>query len=461
MEGMEFYPVLSTPLTAYVTLRWIATLAVAMIMIALFQTRRWLFVKPSIQLTTLYHVLYQWPAAMYAGYIETNLMHPWRLFWILDFYIFGCLIVSSVIYLKHAMRLFTYLNNIRSINLIGWPRPIVVGILIAVVVGISVAYLHEVSWTKTGLAALLYDPAGSIQAREESLKLLENRELVYAFSIMRSSVAPLLILLIAEGMTSRLGRTPLMFLFGIGIILVTILCVALPGDRYSVVRVMLGLLAWSWVRNGLKLRMLYIAVVFMALLPAALWSLLREGQDLSLLWDYLWLIVVHRVWATPLEVGTWYLDYVARSDIIGIAAFPRLAQWLGVDAIDAPNLIGLTYIPGAIESVSAGAGFIFSYFAYIGIAAPLLCIGLTLALDGILALYPYLTQSILVPTMACVALSLLAMVQGDFTASLITHGLIPVMIFAIILSCFDRLAAESRELINSKIAIRSACDQVQ
>jgi hypothetical protein len=392
---------------------------------------------------------------MFAGYIETNLMHPWRLFWVLDFYVFASLLASSLFNLKPAWRLYNHIINIRRRNFLGWPRPIVVAILLTIVLGISGFYLYELSWANTGLSGVLHDPEGSIQAREESLKLLANRELVYAFSIMRSSAAPLLILLIFQGLVSKWAQTPAMLLVGIGILLLTVVCVALPGDRYSVVRVLLGLLAWSWVRNGLKLRVRYIGGLFIALFPAALWTLLREGQELSLVWDYLWLIVVHRVWAAPLEVGSWYLDYVAHDDIIGLVAFPRLAQWFGMDSIDVPNLIGLTYMPGAIESVSAGAGFIFSYFAYIGIVAPVLCIGLTLALDGIMAIFPYLSQPILIPTMACVGLSLLSMVQGDFTVGLLTHGLIPSLILAVTLSWFDRLSAKHRISACSKEACQA------
>ena len=106
--------------------------------------------------------------------------------------------------------------------------------------------------------------------------------------------------------------------------------------------------------------------------------------------------------------------------------------------MDMANVIGLTYIPGAIESISAGAGFVFSYYAYLGNWSPVICILLTLTLDGALVVYTRLTPRLLVPAMVGVALALLSMIQGDFTVGLVTHGLIPGLVLAAVVNSFDR-----------------------
>lgn len=454
MEGMDFYPFLSTSLTLYVVLRWLVAIATAIVLLGLFRSRRYLFIKPSMQLVVLHHLLFQWPAATYAGYIENSLSPPWLLFWVLDFYIIACILLSAGFGARSGRRLFDGVVAIRGRGQ-GKPSWWIIGILLLVVVGISTVYLVNTSWTRTGLYAILFDPTDSAQVREDSLKLLGNRTIAYVFSIMRSAVAPLLVLVVLERLTVRGMRSLGLWVVSLSIIGVAMGCVALPGDRYAVVRLLLGILIWDWLRHGMRFRWRYASYAFLALVPAALLSLLREGEGLGAFWEYIRIIIVHRVWTSPLEVGTWYLDYSAQYGIIGIAAFPKLAQWLSVMPIDMPNVIGLSYTSGGSESVSAGAGFIFSYYAYIGVASPVICLFLTQVLDITLRVYQRLNRWLLVPAMVGVALALLSMVQGDFTVGLVSHGLIPVLILALGLSWLDQsfrvlsraLAALSKEQI--------------
>ena len=433
LPPMEDYAILSTPLTGFVIARWVMAIAGLACFIGMWLRSRDALLRPSIQLALLHHVMFQWPAALFAGWIEENLPQPYVVFIVLDAYLFGVLALVCLQSATTTRLLQTRLSGkpfaepaIESVPQI----PALLVLCGLVVVG-TAWYLITVPLTSTGLYALWSSPETATQAREDSLKLVKNPAAVYGFSILRSAVAPMLVLMLCEGLRHPKLRAwlwiPSLVAFpGIAAI------VCLPGDRYALVRILLGIGIWWVLRDGLRLRWWQPLCAVLALLPAGIMSLMRESKavDLASSLDYLWLIIFHRVLATPLEVGLWYLDHAQRFGVFGIAGFERLAPLFGEKPLDTANYIGLTYTSISLDSISAGAGFIFTYYSYLGAWTLVLNLLLTLALDSVLLFYRQLPRNLLAPTMTLVSLALISMVQGDFTTALITHGLIPGVVLA-------------------------------
>jgi hypothetical protein len=439
---MESYDILSTPLSVYVITRWLVTLFVALVFAGLYCYRRHLFIKPSIQLVLLHHLLFQWPAATFAGYIEKYLRHPWILSYVLDGYILGCLAGSLWWGNRMAAKLNRRLKGWGYLGPAGWPSARVI-ITITFTIALSLAiYLAFVPVDRTGLYSLIVEPARSREVREESLKLLDNAFVVYVFTLMRSSVAPIAVVLVMEGLMKGLRRNVLASIVGVLGVVAVCVGVLLPGDRYALVRLVLGVLLWDWLRQGMRFRVRQGVLCLIALAPAVVQTMLREGESWQTWREYFGLILVHRVWVSPLEVGVWYLDYADRLGTVGVAAFPKLAYLLGVTPVDVSNVVGLAYVENAMASISAGAGFVFSYYAYIGFAAMPLCVVLTVALDGILGIYSILNRRMLLPAVVVVMLALVSMVQGEYTVALISHGLIPGLLMVMLLSKIDRKSAD-------------------
>jgi len=96
-----------------------------------------------------------------------------------------------------------------------------------------------------------------------------------------------------------------------------------------------------------------------------------------------------------------------------------------------PNYIGLRYQPNAGPTVSAGAGYLLTYYSYFGVASLLISlIGLWL-LDMAVYVYGKLSPSFLIPCVSAVSLSTLSFISSDYTTVLVTHGFAVTLIIAL------------------------------
>jgi hypothetical protein len=149
--------------------------------------------------------------------------------------------------------------------------------------------------------------------------------------------------------------------------------------------------------------------------------------------------VLNRAVVVPLEVGVWYVHYGQTHEPMGIGAVPRIARALGTEIIDGPNVIGRTYGPlyyghEVPPTISAGAGFIFSYFAYFGkwsIPVNLMLVWLT---DIVILFYRFINKVLLLPTVAAMTLANLKFLESDYSAVWLTHGFGVILLLSLILT---------------------------
>ena len=420
---IETFNPFETNITFYVMLNVFFCIFTALCISGIFFSRRYLFIKPSMLLLTFSHIFFQWPISIYAGYYEHFLPDP---------YAFALLIHAYMI-IGLLVTVFTFNQNARAI----WERITDPSLLedavsikaviftTALVACIIVAYLDYVPFDTTGLYAIFTNPSMAAEAREKSLKLLDSQMLIYAYTLMVSSVAPLLavmlsILFIRDIVKRDLLKIPvyiLLFFF-------MAFAVSMPGERISLVNLLIVIAIAQFFRKGLPFKPFkFFLLLLLLLLPPTILSILREGKALGvgILFEYLGYLA-RRTFILTMNVGSWYIHYAQIHGAFGIASIPKLAVILGVEPVNTPNLIGLAYMNTTVKSVSAVAGYLFTYYSYFGIASLFFSILCLWILDVALLVYERLTSVMLLPCVAATSLSILSFVSSDYTVVLLTHG---------------------------------------
>jgi len=229
-----------------------------------------------------------------------------------------------------------------------------------------------------------------------------------------------------------------------GLLLFCFLVVSLSGARSGAVMLLLILAAGYLLRRKLKMNPIFlILVILIALMPAVVLSLIREGKDFAEIPQHIWLYygyLLDRAFLVPYKVAVWYLLHYQSHGPIGIEAFPKLAFITGGDPIDVPNQIGLLYsrlhygyLP-RYYTISATAGFSLSSYAYYGLIAFPLALIATQVLDIVLLVYKIVHPSLLIALASTLTIGILKFVQSDYTVVWLTHGFGITIILAIVLS---------------------------
>ncbi len=420
---IEEYNILTAPFSIYVGLNWFFCLACAAWIISLFSFRRYLFVKPSILLLTYSHVFFQWPLAFYSGYFEKYLPEPYIFALLIHTYIVFGLLVFPFTFDSAAKKTWERISGPGKEKI--QSNHVVMVLLGALIIGITFVYLSQVPLSQTGLYAIIFQPKTSGLAREKSLKLLGNVPLRYAFALMISSLAPLFAVMSFWALRNAVRKWRILSSFLFAACLLGVAgAVGLPGARVNIVNMILVMFMASLFYHGLPFRPAkFILLIGAILLLPTVLTILREGNAISLenLFEYFWLIV-NRTFVVPMNVGAWYIHHAQLEGGFGIAGVPKLAALLGIEAIDAPNYIGLKYVPGALSSVSAGAGYLFTYYSYFGTPSLVISVIGLWFLDIAVLLFERLSDYLLLPCVAAVSLTTLAFISGDYTTGWVTHG---------------------------------------
>jgi hypothetical protein len=428
---IQDFNLLDTSFSFFVAMNWIYTIFSAWCIVNLFFTRRHIFIKPSIIIITYTHIFFQWPLAILAGYYEKWLPDPYPIVILVHSFVVVGLSISTLYMEKDAFQVWHSIRSDNRQDLSGFYAKSIL-LLTTIVVTVTIVYLFYVPITRTGIYSIFFNPAQSAIAREESLKLLEYGGLKYAYSIMSSSVVPLLLALIVMDFLSRGGKTRK--LWNIGVILIVCLSaisVSLTGARTGLFNMILIIaLVFMW-NIGLSVNpVVIIIIVLIAFSPPIILSILREGKsvgDLAGLYITYLGYISHRAFIMPLDVGSWYIHYAQTNGVLGIGAFPKLAGLLGVEPLDGPNIIGLAYASHnygepVLKSVSANSGYLLSYYGYLGIISlPISMLGLWFTDIAVLILNR-LNKFIIIPCMASISLASLAFILGDYTVVWLTQG---------------------------------------
>ena len=417
----------------YVFLNWFFCIITAVWLGYLFFKKRYYFIKPSIILITLSHIFFQLPLAIYSQKYEYAVPDPYMLSFLINGYILIGLLISLYTFQKSSIIIWNRIStlNLGDYEVDGW----VIFLFSMIILLIASIYLFYVPFSETGLYAVLNNPTMAAIARERSLKLLDSQTLGYAYSLMTSVLAPLfaVILFFSAAKYFLAKRYTLVFILTL-LILLLMFTVSLPGARVYAVNLLLVMTISFLLLKGLpfhpvKLFLLLLLIV----IPGVLIGIYREGTALGFntFFHYSWDFIGRRIFQDPLEVGSWYIHHAQTNGLFGVGAVPKLASIVGYDALNVPNFIGLRYQQGAGSSVSAGAGYLLTYYSYFGpLSIIVSLIGLWL-LDMALYVYMALRHSFLIPCVSAVSLSILSLISSDYTTVLITHGFALILIVSI------------------------------
>src|SRR5262249_8160587 len=374
---------------------------------------RVLFLKPSAAFLVFFHIRMQWAGTLLAGTAETYLPEP----------IVFMLLLHGVPLTGLAM---TYASGRGRLQRV-WMRVVrpeipverrSLLVLLALAGTVTLYYLAHVPFNETGLYTIFTDPARSPQARAESLKLLDNPALQYAFTFLRNTLAPLIAIFATQLLISALHERRFLHA-GAAAVMVgfVFIAVSLPGERALAAYLLLAIVLSRLFMWGLRGNIFAVVVGVIAILsiPAVL-TISREDLAISIdVYGQYLLVVANRAFVAPAETAMWYVHYAQTTGLFGLGAIPKLAWLFGIEPVDAANVMGLRYAVNPLESVSEGTSFIFSYFSYFGVASMLLSLVCLLLLDVVLVVYDGLSDRMLVPLATTLVLTSSTLVAADYT----------------------------------------------
>jgi len=229
---------------------------------------------------------------------------------------------------------------------------------------INLYYLLNVPMESTGLYGVLFDPEHAAQLREESLKLLDNSALQYAYLIGFSALSPLAfaLLLARAGELSGSRRWALMVL----VLAFLAFYLLLTGARVGLVNLAVAGVMYAFLRKRmtLGLKPLLLAGVILFVVPMLMSFLREQGRNEASALEYVEAIG-ERIFLLPMLISGWFVEYADTRGPIGLLAAIGLGE-----NINWSNLIALEFLDRkeavTIETVTTPTAFMFSNYLYFG-----------------------------------------------------------------------------------------------
>ena len=389
-----------------------------------------------------------------------------------------------------------------------WGEMRSLGALSVIAVALVGAYLSYVPFDCTGLYALITAPALATTVREMSLKLLPDAAPRYAFSFFISAVALLLAarltLLQLAGFRAR--RWGLLAVTSAGWLLCA-LAVLLQGAKGNLVYLILASLAAGLWISRLKISGMTVLSAFGAVVVSAgiVWLIsyssmgnksfdakdhfvqcgTRTGapaavidEDMQRMQIYISSVkekalaraipspegaisvpegaipaqmflrslqaTAWRAFVGPFWVGTWYVHHAQTEGPVGVAGIRRLADWLGVPAVNLPNLIGRKYTENDLSTISAGAGYPFVWYAYFGLAGGLFAAAAAWLLDILVLALFHIEEVMLVPALSALSVATLKFIEADYTVVWVSHGILVILAVSWVCGILARIGSPGR-----------------
>lgn len=430
--------------SAYVLVSWVLFLTTVATLFFSILKYRYLLVKPSIATILFFTVTIQFAATVSAARIQSYLPEPLHFLLLAHGFPLIGLFGSLLFQRDTASFLFKRIENYDFKQ-----DKSVIKMLWFITALITVAYLAEVPLRSTGLYAIITDPISSAQAREDSLKLIDNIFVRYSYMFLMSVVAPLLAIMIYyQASYQKKFRNTMSAVIQIIFILIL---VSFSGARSAAANIILAIVIAYFLKNKFKFNAYKILIgTFIVLLIPTILSILREGKEtnIELIVQYMMTSIFERMVFIPMATGLDHVHYAQTNGLIYAAGIPKLANLLGIKVINLANVIYLTYSSFSLESGIANTSFVFSYYAMFGIAILPILLLLLWSLDLCLPLLKKMKAQVLLPTIACSILISKSFTASDFTTALITHGFLLLFIIALFLDWFGK----------SKFVINKSCE---
>ncbi|HLE97191.1 MAG TPA: hypothetical protein VI997_07465 [Candidatus Thermoplasmatota archaeon] len=388
-------------------------------------------IKPSFVAALTYHVIVQWPAMLRSGEVQEFLGVPG------DF----VLLVHGFGVLLAVLAVRTVRAPARAVwdRILAWDAaaPAVgrleILVVLALLAAATAVYLAYVPWTSTGLYAILFDPSTSKEAREASLKLLENPVLAYMHLFAAKVLAPVLAcLLVLRPLPSR-GRA-LAFGARVCVFVFAVAAASLSGARMFPLLVTLAAAGAFMLKDPRRIRVpLLVAFAVLGLYILAAQSRLREGEALTpgALTEYAFVNVLwRRVLGATVTNGMFTVDFAQLHGFLGAFGWPRLADLYGFEPTSLGSAVYQAYyLDSPVPSGVANTSMVFVYYAYFGLVAIPIAVLLALSLDVVVPLAGRLSPSYTVCLLVVTALGTLSLTYSEFTTALVTHGILTGILF--------------------------------
>lgn len=240
----------------------------------------WTAVKPSIQFIVAANLILQWPMAIVAPRVFAGVHAPdWAGMAVAVPLLAGLAWIPFVSgpecheILKRAQ--LGARQGSRS-----WSVRVTLVALWTIALIVVGWYLTNVPLDQTGLYVIISNPAAAALAREDSLKLLDNRLLAYAYLTLGSAICPAIAALsLRLAAAAARDRRVLLSLVATFSILAAIAMGSLSGARSVPARILLVAMLALWFEGGMRIRPVRLAAipVFLSLLLAVM-TVMREGR---------------------------------------------------------------------------------------------------------------------------------------------------------------------------------------
>jgi hypothetical protein len=412
--------------TIFVIVNWLLVIITCIALFVMIWMDRSLLLKPSIMAILFFHIMCQWGTALEAGRIEQFLPRPW-VFVLLShgFPVIG-LAVSLLIWRLSVRAIWGQVIDQKPEDLSRKNKALM--LLALFFVAFMLLYFSHVPFRTTGLYKIFFSPAESGLARDMSVKFLGNAFLRYGHNIMMAVFAPLMAVLTMQILLIHWQKRNWSWMaFYLTCLVVIFLAASISGARSYSAGIIMVILFALLLRRGFLLRPAYLVVIALLILTfPTLLSLLREGKAVTAtnFFAYLRGSTFERVVITPMKTGLYHVQYAQQHGYFGIKAIPKLATTMGIEPLNVPDFIAKYMSGSPLDTSTANTAYIYAYYSYFGLIAFLPCLlGLWL-LDLSLLVYRCLSNTMLIPCVAGVAIGVNIFSSVEYTVGLFTFGIL-------------------------------------
>ena len=303
---------------------------------------------------------------------------------------------------------------------------ITVWIGVAVCGLLSAWYFTAVSFSSTGLWAVIFAAEKATVAREESLKLLDSVALKYAFSLGTTVVAMTTLILLTMRITYRRSLSSAVILI---IIIGLLALIGITGARMPIAKAILAVaITYSLTarkRSQLLALPVGLAGAISVLVAITLW---RSGKGVLDAGIGMSQGILDRAFVLPFETGLRTVQFAAERGFLDGANIRPYAMISDQRHIALPSEVyhAFYYFPsqGPIESGSANTCFLFDFQAGFGIWQGWLIALISLGMLDFILLAILRVRGWLRPALLSVLmLGILGLASSAFTTALLTGGI--------------------------------------
>lgn len=338
---------------------------------------------------------------------------------------------------RQLKRAFTKLERLLIVVLLG-----ILGVVLFL-------YFKEIPLNQTGLWTIIFNPVQSNEAREQSLKLIDSAAVRYGYNWYRLLIVPTLILSIWINIKSK-STVGVVLIVVVTIIL--LLSASLTGERSSIVFTLFTLSIFYMLLNGVNksiktfVTLAAILVPFVAIVSMARSGLL-ENPSVGSFFDHI-LTASNRVFVDPLNTGVSTNLYAQENGLLGISSNRPLASITDVPFVDLPHNVAQFIVPNSrIKTGSANTAFIFDFQAAFGLyVGSVISLLLLCSLDFLLFCFRKSGGLVIVVLYGLFLRGIFSLTASSFTTSLSTHGILWIVLAAILYMLVFCIQENPREL---------------